>query len=508
MLLKEIFKLRYTYIVLFVSIYFSTGLHAQVEDNRKSEATIKIEDRFMVAKLLVAGGKKAEAIKLLDTLRRESAPSAAIFFELSKLHYENKDLNQTESNLREAVKLEPDNIWIRQFEVNFSKELGRYDEAIVVLNYLSALQPKNEYYYDQIVPLQIKKNDLTGALLTLGKKEKNVGWSVNTTLKKAEILDNADRLNDAVSMINTLVHKYPKEKKYLRLIANMLHSNDKIAEAEPYLKKILDIDPNDNDSRLGLLLMSRGKISKEDYLITLSPLMSNPDAPLDMKIKELLTHVRQHAETGDTVLGKQLIDLCDKLVIAHPNEAKSHAIYGDVLKNNDQTTAAIRQYEKTLTLNNKNFVVWEQLMYCLDGVENYDQLLATSSDAIDLFPNQAISYYFSAKSWIVKNDLKKATGFLDEASMISSGNPNVDSRILTARAKIAFKNKEWNKAMELTDQALVISQHKNADAMELKGDIYKETNDLKNAAMSWLKAKEMGGKSPRLMNKTDALKNN
>jgi len=207
-------------------------LNAQVEDNRKTEATIKIEDRFMAAKLLIASGKKAEAIKLLDTLRRESEPSASIYFELAKLHYDKKDLNQTESNLKSAVKLEPDNIWIRQFEVNFSKELGRYDDAIGVLNHISALQPKNDHYYDQIVQLQIKKNDLTAALLTLDKKEKNIGWSVNTTLKKAEILDNADRINDAVNMINTLVLKYPKEKKYLRLIANMLHSNDKIAEAE------------------------------------------------------------------------------------------------------------------------------------------------------------------------------------------------------------------------------------------------------------------------------------
>ena len=500
--------MRYTFILLITLYTFSVRLSAQVEDNRKTEAAIKIEDRFMAAKLLIAGGKKAEAIKLLDTLRRESEPSATIFFELAKLHYEAKDLNQTESNLKSAVKLEPDNIWIRQFEVNFSKELGRYDEAIGVLIHISGLQPKNESYYDQIVQLQIKKNDLTTALLTLNKKEKNIGWSVNTTLKKAEILDNADRLNDAVNMINTLVLKYPKEKKYLRLIANMLHSNDKVAEAEPYLKKILEIDPNDNDARLGLLLMSKGKVNKEDYLITLAPLVSNPDAPIDMKIKELLTHVQQHASTGDTMLGKQLIDLCDKLVIAHPNEAKSHAIYGDVLKNNGEITAAIRQYEKTLTLNNKNFIVWEQLMYCLDDVENYDQLLITSSDAIDFFPNQAISYYFAAKSWIVKDDYKKATGLLDEATIISSGNPNVESRVLTAKGEIAFRKKEWTKAKEFVDQALLISQNKNADAMELKGDLCKESNDLKNAGIFWQKAKDLGGKSQRLIKKTDALKNN
>ena len=92
--------------------------------------------------------------------------------------------------------------------------------------------------------------------------------------------------------------------------------------------------------------------------------------------------------------------------------------------------------------------------------------------------------------------------------MISAGNPNVESRVFRAKADIAFRNKEWSKAMELTDQALKISQGKNADAMELKGDIYKENNDLKNAGICWLKAKELGGKSQRLIKKTEALKNN
>lgn len=94
---------------------------------------------------------------------------------------------------------------------------------------------------------------------------------------------------------------------------------------------------------------------------------------------------------------------------------------------------------------------------------------------------------------------------LDEATLISAGNPNVESRVLTARAEIAYKKQEWSKAMELSDLALQVSKGKNADAMELKGDIYKETNDLKNAVVSWNKSKELGGNAARLA-KTETQK--
>lgn len=494
----------YRFCFSLLCLLFTSLLHAQEDslaDNRKSEAEIKIEDRFVAAKFLIIAGKKNEAIKLLDTLRRESDPSAAIFFELAKLHYDAKDLNQTETNLKSAIRLEPDNVWIRQFEINFHKDLGRYDDAIAALKHLIVIQPKKDDYYNQLVQVQLKKKDPEAALLTLDLKEQNIGFSENTIIKKAEILDHAGRFDEAVSAIQTLVQKYPYEKKYLRLITTLLHSNDKIVEAEPYLKKILELDPHDQDAKLGLLLLSNQMVSKDDYLLTLFPLISNPDVPLDIKIKELLPHVTKQATSRDSLTGRQLIDLCDKLVSIHPNDAKSHAIYGDVLMNNEKVTAAIRQYEKTLTINNRNFLVWEQLMYGLESIDNIEELWRVSSEAIDYFPNQAISYYFNGKALAAKNEYKQAESILDEASMISAGNPNTESRILTVKGDIYLKKKEFAKAMKFTDQAIEVSQNKNSLAFELKGDIYKEQNDVKNALIYWTKSMEMGNVSLKLKDK-------
>ncbi len=495
-------------ILLFTLMLFCVKLTGQVEDSRKSEEEIQVEDRFVHAKLLALAGKKSEAIKLLDTLRRASPTVSAIYFELAKLHRDAKAYNLAENSLATAVKLEPDQMWYRIFEVSFDIELGRVAEAIQVLRHLSKLYPQNPDFYDQIVQLQVKNNSFNEALSTLEMKEKNMGFAEGTTLKKAEILDLSGKPTEAIAVIQTLVQKFPGEKKYLRLIAKILHSNDMVAEAEPYLRKILEIDATDTDAKLGLLLLSNAAVSAENYLVTLTPLIDNKEAPIDMKIKALLPHVQRHAQTGDTLLGSQLITLCDKLVIAHPSDAKSHAIYGDVLKNNGNTTAAIRQYEKTLTLNKKNFLVWEQLMFCLDVVENYDRLLTISNEAIDLFPNQAISYFFAGKAWIKKQDFKKAFSMLEEASLVSAGSPDIACQVLIAKAEIAVFHQEWEKANTLTDQALQLSEGKFARAAEIKGDLYKEKGDLKNAGLYWRKAQELGSKSVELNKKIESLKSN
>lgn len=112
------------------------------EDTRKTESEFKIQDRFVKVKLLQAANKTSEAIKLLDSIRREAPTNATIYFELARLHFEIKDYNLTESNLTSAIKMAPDNVWFRSFEVDYLKAVGRIDDAIKTLKYLSELQPK------------------------------------------------------------------------------------------------------------------------------------------------------------------------------------------------------------------------------------------------------------------------------------------------------------------------------------------------------------------------------
>nr|MBK6499393.1 tetratricopeptide repeat protein [Saprospiraceae bacterium] len=484
------------------------NLNAQAEEERFNESEFVIQDRFVKSKFLVVSGKKDDAIKLLDSIRRDAPTNGTVYFELAKLFSEKKDYNQTESNLKSALKYSPDNFWFWDFAAEYYTQIGRTDDAKSAIRKMLDLQPKNAEVYNQLIDLDIKNNNPEAALMTLDAMEKNIGWSTNLTLKKAEILDKSGRTDEAIVQLNTLVTKFPKEIKYLNLITKVLHSNDRIAESEPYIRKILEIDPNDTDAKFAFILLTKSSLKKEDVLTALHPLISNPDVSIDLKIKELLPYVQKHAENNDTLLGRELTVICDKLVIAHPKEAKAHAIYADILKNSDNTIAAIRQYEKTLSLNKNNFMVWEQLMYCLDAVENYTQLSATANEAIDYFPNQAISYYFAGKAYIFLNDLKKSSSLLEEASLISAGNPAIESRIHTAKALTAFKQNDTKKAESLADIAIELSKDKNADAYEVKGDIAMALKDIKNAEKYWQKAIMLEGNKSRLQSKINNLKSN
>ncbi|MBK9256259.1 MAG: tetratricopeptide repeat protein [Saprospiraceae bacterium] len=498
------FKLK---LIIFFLSSVSIFLSGQV-DNRKTEKEIKVEDRFMAAKFQLLSGKTDLALKMLDTLRKENRDNASITFEIAKIHAAKGDIAQAEEYAIQTLKLDSKNDWYKIFYAKLMTEYGKTDEAINTYKSLSVLSPKNTEYYHKIADLNIQKGDYQAALQAMTELEINDGFSEAVVFRKAEILDMSGNVKDAIAEVNRLVSKYPGKVKYLKIITGMLRANGMDNEALPYFRKIIEMEPSDPDATMALLSESASKNNPVTYVQSMLPLIMNPSVPADSKVKELLPFVIIHAETEDTLLGESLKTVCEQLVNTHPSDAKAHAIYGDVLMNAGEITAAVRQYERTVEINDRNFMVWEQWMYGLQTLEQYGRLKEVAADAIDLFPNQAMAYYFAGVADTEKGLLKNAADYLSECEMIAAGDKNVLSKTSAAKGVVHLKNKKYSDAHQAVEKSLDFSEGKNLNAIEISGDIFFAENNKTQAAAKWKEALSKGSKSPSLKRKIDSLKTN
>ena len=81
-------------------------------------------------------------------------------------------------------------------------------------------------------------------------------------------------------------------------------------------------------------------------------------------------------------------------------------------------------------------------MFCLVDLRDYKRLDEVASEAIDFFPNNALSYCFGAKAAFENNNAKKAMSLLDDAELISGGNPDILSRIYVIKSEPLIKNND------------------------------------------------------------------
>jgi tetratricopeptide (TPR) repeat protein len=164
------------------------------------------------------------------------------------------------------------------------------------------------------------------------------------------------------------------------------------------------------------------------------------------------------------------------------------------------TEEALSKYEKTISLNNKNFAVWEQLMYGYLELENYSSLLTLSNKALDLYPNQSINFYFNAIANIKSKNFKDAISIAEEGMIVSGGNKIQQSKLKTAIALAYLSNNEKDKAQKLIDEAISLND-KNSSAYEVLGDINESMGDISKAKENWKKSISLGNKSKRLIGK-------
>ena len=228
------------------------------------------------------------------------------------------------------------------------------------------------------------------------------------------------------------------------------------------------------------------------YLRSLLPIIKNSNVDIDNKIKELMPFLKEMALNNDTSLVSALLEIGDRLALTHPTEAKAHAFFADVLYNAGQDQNALKQYEKTIELDDTNYQVWEQLLTLYSNLGNKEKLAKYAYEAYDLFPNKPSAYLYYAKSLILNDKAADAVGILDEGMLVSANNKVVGSKIQTAKAEAFIKLSEIDKAKIAIDKAIELSDDKNAMAYEILGDYFDLKNQPNEAKQAWLKSEALG----------------
>nr|HRD07582.1 hypothetical protein [Saprospiraceae bacterium] len=232
----------------------------------------------------------------------------------------------------------------------------------------------------------------------------------------------------------------------------------------------------------------------------------NPSVDIDKKIGELIPYIQSLAAGGNQEVKTALLEIGNKLVLTHPDDAKAYSLYGDVLFHTGNMEGAIQRYEQTLQKNKKVFSVWDQLMYAYFETAETGKLAKLSNDAIDFFPNQASPYFYNsvASSW--KNDFSTAASIASEGLIVAGGNEAHTARLNTALALALVGKKDFAAAKMSLDKAMAISKEKYAFAFEVAGDYYTAQGDNANAALMFQKSKELGNLNKSLTQKWQPLK--
>ncbi len=439
-------------------------------------------------------GESQKAIEyFIDALKINSA-SAACNYELAALYFGMSKFPEAERYGQSACYYDPANKWYRILLADIYQNQKKWPQAVECYEALISRDPDERDYYSTLATLYIYQSKANEALKVYDRMEKRFGEDREILLQKYKIYFVTSKYDKAAEILNAILKKEPENKnEILALLAQCYMKSGNDAKTLEIFNQLEIASPNDPRVQMQIAEYYISKGNKAKYIGALKKAFASPELDIDSKVTIIYKSylIQQNIDSASL---KDAAELSSAVVEAHPNDPKSHALYGDVLNMLNRLPQAREEYRKSVDLANDKYLVWEQLLRIDAVMRDNKTLVEDSKKAIELFPNQPEVYYFNGVALTELKRYREAVETLSSGLNLITGdevNRGMEMELYINRAEAYYRLKEYKKSDADFDKILEIDP-KNTVAL----NNYAYYLSVRNENMD--KAAEMSKKSLEL----------
>lgn len=394
------------------------------------------------------------AEKLLVQALHVYPGSAAATYELASIYALRNNRKQALAFSKKAAAMDPKNIWYQLLYIECLKENKQIDEAITGYQKLIKITPERLDLYYELANLYIYKNKATEAIKIYDKIEQLAGINEDSSIQKFKLYKAIKNHPKALAEIQKLITTFPQDPKYYGILGEYYLERGENEKALATYNDLLKVDPQNPYVHLSLADYYRKQKENEKSFEEIKIAFRSKELDIDTKVKILLSYYSVSESFTD--LRADAHELCKILVEVHPNDAKTFSIYGDFLYRDRKLTEAREQYRKAIALDQSKYALWNQLLLIESELNDFKAMEKESKETIELFPNQALPYFFNGVANVQLKNFKEAVKVLTEGIEYVDNNEPILSQFYAniGDAQNQLKNygasdTAYNKALEI-----------------------------------------------------------
>lgn len=318
----------------------------------------------------------------------------ASMYELAQIYAGKKKYNDALFFIRSAAEVNPKNNWYQLMLAEILQQTGKYNEAVTVYEKLARENPQHIDYYFNWANALLFAGKSEEAVKVYDKIEELIGVDKELIIQKERLYLKLGKTDKAVAEIEKLIAKIPNDLNAYSVLVDLYQANGMKEKALETIKRMQAIKADDPHVFLALAEYYRSNNENEKSFEQLKMAFTSRELDSDIKLRILTSYlpiVQQNPE-----MLEQSLELSRMLSETHPQEALTHAVYGDFLAIAKKAKEARDEYRLAISLDNKNENVWQQLIVSEFELNDYDDMLKESEEALTLFPNNAVFYLYNA----------------------------------------------------------------------------------------------------------------
>lgn len=458
---KSIYPFIFSFLAL--SIIFTSCQSSQkvVAKNEASKADqldersrIDFEQTFIEAAKEKMLGNNEKALSLFSNCILKSPSEPAPHYEKAQIYAQLGQIDKAFEFSKNAVDRDKNNYWYSLLYAKLAVELNKIEIAESVYKKLIEQKPYDvELRYD-LAGIYLYNNKPKEALKELNNIEQSIGPTEEISIQKQKIYLKLGEIDKAAEEIQKLIDANPNEMKFYSILADTYMVNGKENEAMKVYEKMQQLSPNDPKVNIAMANFYRQKGNDEEALTHLNKAFSSTELDVDTKIKVLMEYFV--ASESNPKIKKEALALCKTLVETHPNDPKTHAMYGDYLYREKELDKASEQYFITISLDSSRYAIWNQLMVVESERGKSKSLQNVSERALNLFPNQSVAYFFAGLSSFQLKEYDKAIDYLSVGKDYVMDNKALKAQFYASLGDAYYETDKKDKAYKAYEESLKI----------------------------------------------------
>lgn len=444
-------KFNIAFLILFLT---SVTLYAQEIPSPEARESNVITELFFAGLKDKMAENYVNASKNFTKIITLDEKNDAAYFELANINYRQNKLLDAEIAIKKAIGLNATNIWYLKLQAEIYKRNGNMDALVVVFDQLIKMSAEDiNLYFDKANALFIagKKEDAQKVYTII---EQNFGTSKELTEAKQRALTQYNKEEPNKAAIEKLINENPSDVKNYLYLSGVLLDQNKKEEALTLLQKAKNIAPNNFEIDLALADIFQAQNKNDLAMIQLRLAFENVSMPLENKI-QIINQMLPRFNNPQMV--KNTTELVEIAIKSNPNHPQLILLFGDVLYQQGNLNAAKLQYLNVLKSSQKLYIAWEKVLGIQTLMGQYAEAIKTGEEALSIYPNQAILYYYLAFA-LHRNGQNAEAGLeIKSALMLESEDKNLKAMIFALQAEVFIDQQKFKEADAAFDKAIALT---------------------------------------------------
>jgi tetratricopeptide (TPR) repeat protein len=464
--------------------------HKKIVKDGKDEVNYEVrksynEHYYEGAKFKILGDYTAAIgefkLALLDIPNSHEA-----MYQLGNIYFKDKKLEEAIHWAEKAVKANSKyNFWYFGQLAQMYSTAKMYEKSSATFALMVDKEPERRSNYEEAGNQFLNAKKPKEAIKYFEKCITKFGPNEELCRKLEDLYFDLNQPNDAIRIIKKLSDSNPNDVKFLGLLAESLTKANKIVEAKAIYNKILSLDEFNGYASFGMADVLRKEGNYDESFKYLSVGFADKRVNIQHKLKVISSYY--YLINKDEKSKNQAIELSQKLIESHPDDATAYQVYSDILFAIGEYLKS-REYLKTgLLIDGKDYRIWQKL-FGIDLRLNNDLFLYEDSKlALDLFATQTSLFMIHSQAAL---NLKFFDNAIDCAIKGLDIAFKTDEKIqlLLTMGDAWYEKGDNEKADQYFNKALEIDQQNALALNNYAYNLFKRNQQLQKAEEMIIKA--------------------